>query len=189
MGTVIVFDTETNGATLPDGRLDVSNQEIVQLAWIISYPDGSHLRKNKIIRGATHINYRVPHDITLEYTRHHGVDFMLAVDEFMTDIVEADHIVAHNISFDRNVLVNTMKANDLPSFAFEKKLRSNGFCNMYKHMNVCKILGRTGKVKKPTLSETYGYYFNTSPPGPLHDALYDCEVTLMCYKEYKKNSN
>jgi len=186
MGPVVVFDTETNGATFPDGRLDTSNQEIVQLAWIVSYPNGTETRKNHIIRGATHINYRVPHSITIEYTRTHGEEFAVAVDEFMSDVMAADVVIAHNISFDRIVIVNAMKLNNIPSLTFERKLRTHGFCNMYKHVNVCKILGRTGKNKKPTLSETYNYYYNEMPSGALHDALYDCEVTLMCYKEYKK---
>lgn len=184
----LVFDTETNGAKKADGTLDKSNQEIVQMSWILSYPNGTQVRKNYIISGASHINYSVPHDITVDMCRNQGVEFNIVIDEFMTDVKNASVVIAHNFSFDSSVIINTMRKMNIPSVLIENHFRKKRFCSMMRTINVCKLVGKTGKPKAPKLSELYYHYFGEYPNGKLHDALYDCEVTLMCFKEFKKNS-
>lgn len=185
MKTVLVFDTETNGATLVNGCLDLNRQQIVQLSWIIERGE-EKVTKNYIISNATFINYAVPHAIEMSDVKR-GIDFSIVIDEFQSDIIRADVVAAHNISFDRKVILDTMRRMNIPSRVMELNMMKKGFCTMYKHVDVCKILGSTGKNKRPKLSEVYHHYFGKYPEGKLHDALYDCEVTLVCYKEYKKN--
>lgn len=182
----LVFDIETNGAQKPDGTLDVHNQEIVQMSWILSYPD-HEVRKNHIISGVSHIHYSVPHDITVDMCREVGVDFSVVIDDFMTDVKNASVVIAHNFTFDSSIIINTMRRLNIPSMFMENHFRKKRFCTMRKTTRVCNLLGKTGKLKPPKLSELYNFYFGTFPDGKLHDALYDCEVTLACYKEFKNN--
>tara|TARA_Y100000389_G_C17470594_1_gene530216 strand:- start:8684 stop:9256 length:573 start_codon:yes stop_codon:yes gene_type:complete len=184
----LVFDTETNGAKKPNGTLDNSNQEIVQMSWILSYPNGKEVRKNYIISGVSHINYSVPHDITVDMCKRQGIDFSIIIDEFMTDVKNAHVVIAHNFSFDSSVIINTMRLKNIPSLFLENHFRKKRFCTMRKTSSICKLVGKTGKEKPPKLCELYYHYFGEEPNGKLHDALYDCEVTLACFKEYKKNS-
>ena len=184
----LVFDTETNGAKLPNGTLDKANQEIVQMSWILSYPDGFEVRKNYIISGVTHIDYSVPHDITVRMSREQGVDFAIVIDAFMTDVKNASVVIAHNFSFDSAIIINTMRRKNIPSLFLENYFRKKRFCTMRKGTDVCKLVNKAGNPKPPKLNEMYHFYFGEFPDGKLHDALYDCEVTLACYKEYKKNT-
>jgi len=184
----LVFDTETNGAKKPDGTLDKANQEIVQMSWILSYPNGEQVRKNYIISGVSHINYSVPHDITVDTCNTKGVPFSIVIDEFMTDVKNASVVIAHNFAFDSSIIINTMRRYNIPSLLLENHFRKKRFCTMRKTASICKLIGRTGKEKPPKLSELYNHYFGEEPNGKLHDALYDCEVTLACFKEYKKNT-
>ena len=184
----LVFDTETNGAKTPYGVLDTANQEIVQMSWILSYPNGKQVRKNYIISGVSHIDFSVPHDITVRTCREQGVDFAIVIDTFMTDVKNASVVIAHNFSFDSTVIINTMRRRNIPSLFMENYFRKKRFCTMRKCTSVCNMIGKTGKLKPPKLSELYHFYFGEYPDGKLHDALYDCEVTLACFKEYKKNT-
>jgi DNA polymerase III epsilon subunit-like protein len=104
----------------------------------------------------------------------------------MSDVMRADKVVAHNISFDRDVISREMRKRDIPPFTFERAIRSKGFCTMYKSKNLCDMKNKNGNLKVPKLSELHNFLFGCEPTGCLHDALYDCEVTLVCYKGLKK---
>jgi DNA polymerase III epsilon subunit-like protein len=183
----LVFDTETNGAVKTDGSLDMFNQRVVQLAWILSYSDGTEIKKNHIISGATTIHCRVPHNITMRDIRTHGKDFSIVVDDFASDVMGAKRIIGHNVDFDIRMVTKEMIRRNIPSDKLIKDMYSKKVDTMHIHTDVCKIPKKYGKkgYKWPKLEEVYKHYFNEFPTGTLHDALYDCEVTLSCYREYK----
>ena len=81
-----------------------------------------------------------------------------------------DAIVAHNIDFDINVLVNAIKWDlelEIPQF-------SRMFCTMNMTRNICKLPGSYGKYKTPKLKELYTFTFGHLPDeSKLHGSLYD----------------
>lgn len=184
----LVFDTETNGALTATGKLDVNNQRLVQLAWILSYSDGTEIKKSRIVSGTPTIYYGVPHNITMDVVKTRGVDFAVVVDEFVSDALNAKKIIGHNVSFDMNVIVGEMIRRRVPYERLKKAFYEKKVDTMRIHRDICKLpfYKKSAGFKNPKLEEVYGYYFGRKPAGALHDALYDCEVTLTCYREYKK---
>lgn len=189
MTYIVVFDTETNGACRPDGCMDPSLQELTQLSWILAYTDGTEIRKDYIISGASHIHYNVPHDITMKDVRTRGVAFPIVVDTFMTDIMHASVIIGHNISFDKNVIISELRRRNIPSVRFEARMRERSFCTMRNTASICGLVDKAGRRKQPKLSELHHHFFGTYPDGKLHDALYDCEITLRCYVAFKNSTS
>jgi DNA polymerase III epsilon subunit-like protein len=183
--SVLVFDTETNGAKRTNGSLDIQAQQIVQLSWVVLYPNGTEIQNNHIIRGATFIDVTVPHTISITDTKN-GDDFGVVIDHFMTDVMNATHVVGHNIfAFDIPVVCGEMRRCDIPTIGFEIAMRKKGFCTMYKSKYICNLRTHKGTIKNPKLSELYTFFFGSPPTGQLHDALYDCQTTLACYKRLK----
>ena len=181
----LVFDTETNGAVKNDGKLDMYNQRVVQLGWILFYSDGTEIKKNHIVSGTDTIYYGVPHNITMKDVREHGKDFSVVVDEFASDVVGARRVIGHNVGFDIRVVVQELIRRNIPSERLGREMATKKVDTMDLHKNICKLPWRGNGYKKPKLEEVYKHYFNELPSGGLHDALYDCEVTLACYREYK----
>jgi DNA polymerase-3 subunit alpha/DNA polymerase-3 subunit epsilon len=109
------------------------------------------------------------------------------------DFDKADHIVAHNLAFDRNVMLAELKRHagthpllETFLYQFEYNSRKKAFCTGKHGATVCKIeaVNCHGKpyYKMPKLAYLYEYLFGESPdPTKLHDALYDVFVCLRCY--------
>lgn len=171
---IVVFDTETNGI----GTFHPPTQDLLQLSWIIK-SDDIH-EKNYFIRGATAISDSVPHDIKLSDLTH---DFNIVIDEFMTDLKNADKIVAHNLAFDVGILVHECNKRYIPTFFLQKLIQDKGFCTMKNTIELCKLPKKRGYgYKYPKLMELYYKLFSEPPNAKLHDALEDCRVTLACYE-------
>lgn len=115
--------------------------------------------------------------------------------EFMRDFEKADVIVAHNLKFDRNMLLvemDRLRKRKEPGFeVFEEyiqKLYSNKkeFCTANFGADFCKIkaINKYGKeyYKMPRLSGLYTHLFGYSPDEEkLHDALIDVIICMRCF--------
>lgn len=172
---LLIFDTETTG--LPKSRNPAKDgpnnwPHIVSISWVILNTDSNTIEKqeNHII---TPMNWVIPpdstaiHGITNEYAKTHGQPLSDIMQRFQNETYEG--IVAHNIDFDINVVINAilwdLKA-DLRQFP-------TIFCTMRLSRNICKIEGNWG-FKFPKLKELYFHTFNRMPDeSRLHGSLYD----------------
>jgi len=121
-----------------------------------------------------------------------------ALNEFMSDVLKADIIVAHNVQFDRKMiiceLIRLQKKNHITQI---KAMMNDSYfdCTMEKTKYMCKLKKKfeyidkkTGKqkyfykIKYPKLIEAYNHFFGYEPnPDAMHDAIIDAVICLRVY--------
>ena len=186
---LLVFDTETTG--LPKGYPSIYKTDlwphIVQLSYILY--DTS---KNKILVENDHIiklpkSVELPeestkiHGVTREMTKH-GVDIKHAIALFNICLEATDIVVAHNMSFDKQLFIVECIRNNVRS-QFTKQTRC--YCTMRESVDMCNIKAISQKnneeyKKFPTLTELHKHLFDIEPKG-VHNALVDILICLRCY--------
>ena len=186
----VVFDTETNG--LYKKGFPMSQQPyILQLSWLVIKDNKNATIKDffikipediEIPKEATNIN-----GITKEYLNEHGVDIHIALQEFMNDISNADFLVAHNISFDENMVNLEFASLNMRSNIIDNMIPHNckKYCTMMNGKLICNIerVNRYGKyIKYPKLSELYTKFFpNEEEVENLHNSKVDVICTSRCF--------
>jgi len=113
---VIIFDTETTGLPKNMGKsawLEKNNwPDLVSIAWSKWRGDTREAHKSYIIKPAGWI---IPaesiaiHGITQEIAETRGCDLLKVLCEFLGDMKECDHVIAHNLHFDKNIIINCVK--------------------------------------------------------------------------------
>ena len=194
---VLVFDTETTG--LPKSWKTTGIKwfnnwpYIVQFSWIFVEIDD----KVKVIDTKDYIikmegNVVIPqestkiHGITHEMSLNNGVSFQEALDAFFMHLEKTDYLVAHNISFDKNVLTAEMMRRgivnlfDLHHFIEYDTLKYGDVLT-----NLTRKCWKTGKIRKkyPKLVELHDYLFphEKNTLNNLHNSLNDVLVCLRCF--------
>ena len=177
---ILVFDTETTG--LPKYRVPAKQQQgnwphIVSISWML-------LNDNELISSQSFIikpQWTIPkestaiHGITQEFAQEYGVDLEYAINEFIGE--RYDLLVAHNLDFDENVLVNALYW-DLGRKAFDE-FPGRKRCTMELSKDICKLPGRYRGYKPPKLYELYFHVFGCFPDiKKLHNSLYDVEILV-----------
>ena len=179
---ILIFDTETTG--LPKSRESAEKKpnnwpHIVSISWVI-------LDNNKITKQREYIvkpeNWIIPddsiniHGITNEVAHANGYPLQTVMSEFLAE--QCDLMVAHNMDFDSNVVMNAVKWDlgfDFKGFAVPMK------CTMLVSKSECKIIGRFGSYKVPKLKELYEFIFKRKPnESELHGSLYDTLILAEC---------
>src|ERR1035437_8574656 len=144
----LFFDTETTG--IPRNyRAPVSDLEnwprVVQLAFLQTDGAGEHLASHQFVIKPE--GYVIPadaariHGITTEHALAHGVPLRQALDQFLACLKTAKTLVAHNMSYDENVLgaefLRAKLENPLP--------KANRICTMQSSTTFCGIPNKFGK--------------------------------------------
>lgn len=194
----LVFDTETTG--LPRerwGKIDDSSNwpHVVQLAWILYDNETNRLFKsNDIIKlddstvlSQSSINI---HGITRERCDREGIPIKTAILKFQKALKDANIVIAHNLDFDKRLLMAECSRNKMRHEFYNTKTY---YCTMKNSVNLCKIEGvnkKTGKIyfKYPKLSVLHEKLFGTIPQGT-HDALVDNLICFRCYYKMMFNSD
>ena len=178
--TYLFFDTETTG--LPDFRLPPSwegQPRICQLGAILTDKEGKvKAELNMLVRPD---GWTIPqqasdvHGITQEDASKYGLSIRGVLGIFNRLIAKAELVVAHNIKFDRLMVLREAIACEFSErdFAFE------GSCTMEQSADVVKIpptarmqaCGMKG-YKNPNLQEAYHHFFGQNFIGA-HDAMAD----------------
>ena len=188
---VLVLDTETSG--LPERR-DASIYQtrlwphVLQLSFIVYDTKASEILIlfNNLIKIDESVvispQSTEVHGITREACQASGMPITDALHLLNYWAAQADVVVAHNMSFDkRMLLVEYIRAN-MPGFG--KEIRPKYCCTMKSGANLCKIetRGKDGDIyfKYPRLSELYRFLFGEEAFG-LHDAAADVLICLRCF--------
>ena len=188
---IIIFDTETTGLPKMYRKSALEGQnnwpDLVSISWQIF--DNGHLevKEHFIIRpdGWT---------ITKESTKFHKITHEMAelvgrpleevLKKFKHECRRIDRLVAHNMAFDSNVMINAYKwrlHDDVATWWPQKK----EFCTMLTSMNELKIAAKYATVEQPYkwpgLDELYRATFNEEAPADAHSADRDVEVLQKIY--------
>lgn len=194
---VLVFDTETTGLPLRNkyGKKACIYETtlwpyIIQLSYILYDTE-----KSKIVIEHDHI-VKIPrhcklteksvelHGITRERSIRDGISIKEALDLFSICVNAADVIVAHNLSFDRQMmLVEYIRNNKCGPFMFKDPLQF--YCTMKNSVDLCCIKAtnrKTGELynKFPRLDELHKYLFKEKPENT-HNSFVDVLICLRCY--------
>ena len=191
--SVMVVDTETTGLPLrrnqpPSSFNNWNNCRLVQVAWQVHEPNtGALLSKQQLVVkpvgfdiSNTHI-----HGITTEFAQEHGVLIGAVFDALASALSGVDVIVAHNVEFDKGVLLAELYRSMAVSDGDGEYGRlSQRFCSISTQCTMwmaTKKLQRTGD-KWLKLVELYTRLFpQEAPPANLHRADADVELCAKCY--------
>jgi DNA polymerase III epsilon subunit-like protein len=197
---VLVFDVETTGL-IPRNKEEAKPEDfpyITQLSYVVYDTNGWKIKKT----GNVYIN--IPQQVVI--TKHitdltgvtrelcdKGTPIQRALREFNKEYMECDIIVAHNISFDREMIKLEMERNkeyleptvrQMFDREFEKQNNKFNYCTMYASKNLCKIERTNSKgetyYKSPKLVELYEHLCSMVP-GNLHNSLVDTFICLRCF--------
>lgn len=174
---LLIFDTETTG--LPKSReVPIRGPDnwphLVSIAWVI-------VENDKILRSDYHIikpQWNIPedstkiHGITNEKAHADGEPLIEVLKKFFAE--EHDVLVAHNMDFDYNVLVNAI----LWDAQMKYPLFKRRFCTMDSMTTVMKLPAANGRgFKPPKLVELYAYTTKKqAQTHQLHNSLYDTQL-------------
>ena len=187
---VLMFDTETTG--LPKKRQSAWLEpnvwpHIVSIAWMVydSKLDKVTVQKCYNIKP---MHWVIPeestaiHGILHKYAERYGAPLKDVMEEFLN--TEYDILVAHNLEFDENVIINAMRW-DLGE-VFEGFTKPK-YCTMRIGRSMCKLPYPSGYpgIKPPKLSELYEHVFHKKPTkSRLHGSFYDTKLLCDIVKTY-----
>ena len=190
---VLVFDTETTG--LPTER-NASYMEtakwphIVQLAFVLYDTE-----RRKILAAHDYI-VQLPDGVTISpesqqihgispaRCRRQGVPVSLALTEFGDCQKEADIMVAHNLSFDKRVVLAACRRAGVRQYFFVGASAKPEYCTMKRTKDIPVVVATNSRGeynKFPTLTELHRHLFNGASPRGQHDAFADILICLRCY--------
>uniref|UniRef100_A0A6C0EQ58 Exonuclease domain-containing protein n=1 Tax=viral metagenome TaxID=1070528 RepID=A0A6C0EQ58_9ZZZZ len=179
---LLIFDTETTG--LPKSREAAINApnnwpHLVSISWVIIENNLIAKQKDYIIKPE---KWNIPedsikiHGITNEIASTKGHRLQTVMSEFMAE--QCDMMVAYNMNFDYNVIMNAIKWDlefDFKGFNVPMK------CAMLLSKSECKLPGNFGYYKTPKLKELYEFIFKRKPnEAKLHGSLYDTLILTEC---------
>ncbi len=179
----LFFDTETTGRPRNWNApvTDTANwPRMVQIAWL--YYDEQH----HLIDAQDHIiqpeGYAIPsdvtkiHGITTAIAKEKGVDLTSVLTTFKRLIDKAEYIIAHNISFDEKIIGAEFHRKKMAHRLF----LSDRICTMKGSMDFCKLPGKYGRYKWPSLSELHQKAFGKDFTEQ-HNARADTQACADCF--------
>lgn len=189
---VLVFDTETSG--LPTERnASIYETEkwphVLQLSYIVYDMDTNELItvENDYIKIESSVVVSPEstkiHHITPEQLNN-GISIVDALSKFNSYASQSSIMVAHNVSFDKRMLIVEGVRNNI------KMNFHDTYCTMKSGIDICKIEKISMKGEKyfkyPTLSELHNELFQTIPKNT-HNALIDILICMRCYCKVEAN--
>lgn len=184
----LFFDTETIG--LPKNWKapvrDLNNwPRVIQLAYLLYSLDGKLIEEgNYLIKPE---GFKIPvesiavHGITNERAEKEGEQLSVVLKKFYEEANNAEFLVAHNMSFDEKVLgAEFLRIGMKNPFLKKKKI-----CTMIETTDFCRIKGKYGKYKWPSLSILHKKLFDADFEDA-HDAKVDTQILAKCFWELKR---
>lgn len=187
---LLFFDTETTG--FPQKKLPLNDERqprLVQLAMIEDRDDELLLEYDTIVKVPD--GFEVPeascavHGITTQRSLSEGCEPEKVCEDFFDAIDRCDLIIAHNYSFDVFISNIQFARLGLGKCLEAIKLKPH-FCTMIASMNICKLPGKYGSYKWPTLDEAYRILVDPAGFEGAHDALNDVRACRKVYYALKE---
>jgi len=180
----LIFDTETTGLprdkNMPAHLRKGNWPDLVSIAWKV-YEDGTFIRLHSFLIKPE--GWTIPpeatkiHGISQEKAETSGVPLKVAMEAFCRDISTSGKIIAHNLAFDKQVVLNALYWRlSLPTVAWSPLA---DICTGILSTNELKLQfsGKTSySYKMPSLKELYFATFSKEDPPGAHDSLRDVEV-------------
>ena len=205
---ILVFDTETTG--LPE-RFNVPYQQtkrwpyIVQLSFILYDMEENNIIEEMDLIVDVGPDVVIPkesteiHGITKSISRNRGLKIQDVLEIFHIALNASDCVVAHNIEFDRNMILTECYRNNIYQPGPLSDLKhmftkdKSYFCTMLRSKRICNIKAiskNTGEeyVRYPKLMELHEYLFQTTPQN-LHNSFTDVIVCLRCFYKLPMNKD
>jgi len=191
----VFFDTETTG--LPKSREEAIKgpnnwPHLVSISWQL-YENMTFVKdESYIIKPMGWVipdDSKLVHGISTERAMHEGHDLRDILIKFIGE--NADYLIAHNMDFDYNVIMNAILWDVKLSFPKFGKL----FCTMKNSKEIMKIPFANGLngYKPPKLSELYEFVLKKKPVvNKLHTSSYDTQLLVdivMNYEPFKQMLN
>lgn len=198
---ILVIDTETTG--LPERDASIYDFDkwpyIIQISCIMyDISNDNVIVRDNYIKINNHIE--IPresyekHKLTHEILNNQGINIVPALKEFNNLLRISDMVVAHNLSFDKRMIMVECLRNKVKQYFTTynnsgKPHRKPEFCTMKKTTSYCNII-RVNKFQKeycktPSLIELYKTLFpGANIPNDMHNSLVDILVTLKCYMKF-----
>ena len=190
----LFLDTETTGVPGARGAPLLATRQwprLVQIAWA-AYDEAGNC-----VTSEAHLVYPTDFAIPAAATRIHGISTAMAksdgialgwvIERFVGAVAEHGRvIVGHNVAFDRNVV-----AVEMYRLGYARETVENDFCArrhfclMTTTAAFCRLPGRFGKPKYPTLTELHRKLFGKAPQWR-HSAPADVEATARCFFRLKE---
>lgn len=195
---ILFFDTETNGLPKSWHASPYKTQNwpaILSLAWQRWDYDGAlrFIEKGDYLIAPPHTivwdeGAEKIHGITRAHASTHGRRAADVFPEFVNRVRGVDLIVAHNMAFDKTVLVaELIRIN--PSFVMDWWPRFE-YCTCEGTKTLCALPAACARpnprdpYKKPKLVELYKFLFPTAAADfPFHSATGDTECLVLCFNE------
>jgi DNA polymerase-3 subunit alpha len=162
-----------------------ARSRIIQIAVkIVEYTEGKGVTVATYDHIIKPVEFKVAntnfHKITQKMAEEQGIEFVTVMDKIKGDLLTCDVFVAHNVLFDKNVLLSELfryKLHDLVSKVDSMK----EFCTSRNCDGITKLQCSHG-LKQPKLGELYKFLFKTEPKN-LHNALADVNTCIDCFNE------
>jgi len=191
--TYLFFDTETSDLINFKARDSDSSQPwVCQLAARLTDELGNPINTFSVLIKSDGLPMSKEaedvHHISIKKTDNFGFKKNTVLHMFLNLLIDADNLVAHNLSFDRRllrILAYRICTDAVEDYDYALS-RVNSICTMLSTTEFCKLpfpSGRRG-YKWPKLEELYRILFNEELSGA-HDALTDVDATIRCFFELK----
>ncbi len=180
----LFFDVETAGKPR-NWRSPASDTfnwpRMVQIAWQL-YDDN-----RRLVESADFIikpdGYEIPyeaeriHGISTERAREEGQDLKTVLEAFRQVIDKAEYIIAHNMNLCENVVGAEFYRKDLRN---NLELNPERYCLMQESTYFCKLPGKDGRYKWPSMQEIYQKVFGARY-ADAHQAQIDVQACANCF--------
>ena len=180
----LIFDTETTGMVqFRKPPEDPSQPDLIQLGMLLvdTVDWKPRARNSLLVQLAEGVRIepaaKEAHGISEEDCARYGVAPIVACSLFNQACLQADIIVAHNLSFDSSIMKTALhRIGNKPHRMDGRQL----VCTKEASTDVLKLPGKYG-YKWPTLAEAYRHYTGDEIEGA-HDALVDTEACLQVFR-------
>lgn len=194
----LYLDCETNGlpANYKAPFTNVSNwPHAVQITFQLKENGKLIQHSNNIIKPRTNMIWceetaKKFHGISRAIAERDGRDILEVLTELRDCISNVDVVIAHNIAFDKTILLA-----EAQRLYLEKRIAEPGdkwlwpsnvasLCTMESTTDIVKMPPfKNGKWKWPRLEELHNFLFETNFDKPLHDSNNDVECLVKCHEE------
>ena len=216
--TVLVFDVETSGLLPKKDKTNPNHIPVEAYPHILQLSYAKYdISTNQLVETYdTYINVKKEVEISdtitalTGITRRHcnkGSSIMDAISQFYQAYITSDVIVAHNIDFDKKMILVELERNrqefirnspecmTIFNSTYEELNGVEHYCSMRKGTVITNIMvpskypGKPPSLKWPRLNELYAKLFDGETVDGLHNAMVDVLVCLRCYMKMRHNTD